>query len=98
MDYRVRAAQLAFVLATAGALVPLVMMVDGSLRRAIAYKWWTWPAIPAVWAPAGGGALLALRHPGSGALLLAIASAPGSVLLIHELGRFTFPPPSLLAA
>ncbi len=51
-----------------------------------------------MWAPAVAGALLALRHQGSGALLLALASAPGSVLFIHELGLFTFAPAWLLAA
>lgn len=92
------AAIAAAVLVTAGAAIPLTMMVYGSLALDIDYKWWTWPAIPAVWAPAVVGALLALRHQGSGALLLAIASAPGSVLFIHELGLLTFAPAWLLAA
>ncbi len=92
------AAVAAAVLVTAGAAIPLTLMVYGSLALDIDYKWWTWPAIPAVWAPAVAGALLALRHQGSGALLLALASAPGSVLFIHELGLFTFAPAWLLAA
>ena len=97
MDYRVRAAQLAFVLATAGALVPLVMMVDGSLRLDIAYKWWTWPAIPAVWLPAAAGAALALRHPTRGALLLGGATAIGVGVFWREYGALTFGPAWLLS-
>lgn len=90
MDYRVRAAQLAFVLATVGALVPLVMMVDGSLRLDIDYKWWTWPAIPAVWLPAIAGAVIALRHPTRGALLLGGATAIGVGVFWREYGALTF--------
>ncbi len=92
------AAIVAAVLVTIGAAIPLTMMVYGSLALDIDYKWWTWPAIPAVWAPALAGALLALRHQGSGALLLAFAAAPGSVVFIHELGLLTFAPAWLLAA
>jgi hypothetical protein len=92
------AALAAAMLVTVGAAIPLTMMVHGSLALDITYKWWTWPAIPAVWAPALAGALVAMRHQGSGAVLLAVAAAPGSVVFVHELGLFTFAPAWVLAA
>ena len=68
---------LAAVLVTVGAAVPLVMMVNGVIALDIDYRAWTWPAIPAVWAPALAGALLARRSQAAGALLLCLGAAAG---------------------
>jgi hypothetical protein len=85
-------------LVTAGAAIPLVMMVNGSLALGIDYKWWTWPAIPAVWLPAMAGALLSTRRRAPGALLLVLASAAGVAVFRREYGLFTFGGAWLLGA
>lgn len=88
----------ALVLVTAGALVPLTMMLHGSLVLDIDYHAWTWPAIPAAWAPAAAGALLARRRVATGAILLGVASAAGTAVFLRELGWLTFGAAWLLAA
>ncbi len=89
---------LAAVLVTTGALLPLAMMVRGSLLLDIEYQAWTWPAIPAVWLPAVAGAWLAGRGPAAGALLLCVAAAAGVAIFWRELGLLTFGPAWLLGA
>ncbi len=88
----------ALALVTGGALVPLTMMLHGSLVLDIGYHAWTWPAIPAVWAPAAAGALLARRRVAAGAMLLGVASAAGAAVFLRELGWLTFGAAWLLAA
>ncbi len=88
----------ALALVTGGALVPLTMMLHGSLVLGIDYHAWTWPAIPAAWAPAAAGALLARRRMAAGAIVLGVASAAGAALFLRELGWLTFGAAWLLAA
>ncbi len=85
-------------LVTLGAAVPLVMMLNGSIALGIDYKVWTWPAIPAVWTPALLGALVALRRPAAGALLLCVGAAAGVALFWREYGLLTFGPAWLIGA
>ena len=92
------AALAAAAFATLGAGVPLVMMVYGSIALGIDYLWWTWPAIPAVWAPSMLGAALAVRYGAPGAALLCLATAAGVGLFRNELGALTFGPAWLLSA
>ncbi len=92
------AALAAAAFATAGASVPLVMMVNGSIALGIDYQWWTWPAIPAAWAPAVLGAWLATRYGAPGVLLLCLGAAAGVGLFWRELGVLTFGPAWLLGA
>ena len=88
----------ALALVTAGALVPLTMMLHGALILDIDYHAWTWLAIPAAWAPAAAGALLARRRVAAGAVLLGVASAAGAAVFLRELGWLTFGAAWLLAA
>jgi hypothetical protein len=89
---------LAAVLATAGAAVPLVMMVNGAIALGVSYHWWTWPAIPAVWVPAVAGAWLARRAQAAGAMLLCLGAAGGVAVFWRELGLLTFGPAWLIGA
>lgn len=92
------AALAAAAFATLGAAVPLVMMVHGSTALGIDYRWWTWPAIPAVWAPSVLGAALAVRYGAPGAALLCLGAAAGAGFFRNELGALTFGPAWLLGA
>ncbi|HJM88228.1 MAG TPA: hypothetical protein QF624_01225 [Dehalococcoidia bacterium] len=85
-----RLALAAAAIGTAGALIPLVMMIDGSLRHDIDYLWWTWPAIPAVWASLVLGAWLTRARPLVGSMLLTLAATAGVIAFREELGLLTF--------
>jgi hypothetical protein len=86
-------ARVALVLVTAGATIPLAMMLDGSLNHGIDYARWTWPAIPAAWVPGALGAVLLPRRAATGALLLVVGSALGVAFFWQEWAAFTFAPP-----
>lgn len=81
---------------TAGALVPLVMMVNGVIVHDIDYFWWTWPAIPAVWTPLVLGAWLTRSRPLPGAMLITLAATAGLTVFRNELSLLTFGPVWLL--
>ena len=90
---------IAAALVTAGAGIPLVMMVNGTLALEIDYQAWTWPAIPAVWTPAIAGAWLAARGrqtQAAGALLLCLGAAAGAAIFWRELGLLSFGPAWLI--
>ena len=87
---------LAAAFATLGAATPLTMMLNGAIALGIDYRWWTWPAIPAVWAFSLLGAALAARGGAPGALLLCLGAATGVGLFWRELGGLTFGPAWLL--
>ena len=87
---RTGAVWLAGALATIGAAIPLVMMLDGVLLQDEVYKLWTWPAIPAVWLVCLSGAALSLRRWALGPLLLAVGAAGGAWAFEPEHGVFTF--------
>ena len=92
------AALAAAAFATAGAAAPLGMMLNGSIALGIEYYWWTWPAIPAAWAPAVVGAWLTARRPAAGAALLCLGAAAGLGFFRHEASVLTFGPAWLLGA
>ncbi len=86
-------------LATAGAGLPLVMMVNGAVALGIDYHWWTWPAIPVAWAPCVAGAWLATRGRGAaGGLLLCLGAAFGLWFFRAELSLLSFGPAWLIGA
>lgn len=96
MSSRAALPAIAAALVTAGAAIPLVMMVHGVIALDIEYQAWTWPAIPAVWAPALAGAWLARRSQAAGALLLCLGAAAGVAIFWRELGLLTFGPAWLI--
>ena len=81
---------------TVGGLIPLVMMVNGVIVHDIDYFWWTWPAIPAVWAPLIFGAWLSRSRPLPGAMLITLAATAGLTIFRNELSWLTFGPAWLL--
>ncbi len=98
MNPRAALPLIAAALVTLGAGIPLVMMVNGALALEIDYEAWTWPAIPAVWAPSIAGAWLAAKpqKTAAGALLLCLGAAAGAAIFWRELGLLTFGPAWLI--
>lgn len=81
---------------TVGGLIPLVMMVNGVIVHDIDYFWWTWPAMPAVWAPLMLGAWLTRTRPLLGAMLITLSATAGLTIFRNELSWLSFGPAWLL--
>ena len=79
-------------LATAGALVPLGIMIHGAIAGGTAYYAWSWSAIPAVWLLVVGALALHRRAPTVGAWAIVVAASAGVAVFRDEYGALTFGP------